>query len=186
MLYIFGLSMIKFLSNQQFLRSLLGPLWQEWDYYTESWPVDPLLLALRLGSCMLLHSGKVKGKLNPRRNRNDVRVELSTTVGVRNGIWTHAHICGHSYQPWLWENIIFQINASNYGVNAVLSQMDAEGLDHPVAYFSHKLLTWQRAETLQNWERMSSHQAGCQSISNVLTWPAIHNPDRPSDIVVAE
>ena len=41
--------------------SLLGlyDSWcQEWDYYTESWPVDPLLL----GSCMLLRSGKTKGE----------------------------------------------------------------------------------------------------------------------------
>ena len=31
---------------------------QEWDCYTKSWPVDPLLL----GSCMLQHWGKAKNE----------------------------------------------------------------------------------------------------------------------------
>ena len=35
---------------------------------------------------------------------------------------------------------ILQTDASNYGVGAVLSQADAEGLDHPIAFFSQKLL----------------------------------------------
>ena len=35
---------------------------------------------------------------------------------------------------------ILQTDASNYGVGAVLSQADAEGLDHPIAFFSRKLL----------------------------------------------
>ena len=35
---------------------------------------------------------------------------------------------------------MLQTDASKYGVGAVLSQTDAEGLDHPAAYFSHKPL----------------------------------------------
>ena len=33
-----------------------------------------------------------------------------------------------------------QVDASNVGVGAVLSQQDEQGLAHPVAYFSRKLL----------------------------------------------
>ena len=35
---------------------------------------------------------------------------------------------------------ILQTDASEFGVGVVLSQVDAEGYDHPVAYFSRKLL----------------------------------------------
>ena len=33
-----------------------------------------------------------------------------------------------------------QVDASNTGIGAVLSQMDAEGADYPIAFISHKLL----------------------------------------------
>ena len=42
--------------------------------------------------------------------------------------------------PNFEQTFILQTDASNYGVGAVLSQADAEGLDHPVAFFSRKLL----------------------------------------------
>ena len=35
---------------------------------------------------------------------------------------------------------VLQIDASEVGVGAVLSQLDDVGIDHPVAYFSRKLL----------------------------------------------
>jgi len=35
---------------------------------------------------------------------------------------------------------VLQVDASEVGVGAVLSQLDDVGLDHPVAYFSRKLL----------------------------------------------
>ena len=35
---------------------------------------------------------------------------------------------------------ILQTDASNCGVGVVLSQVDSQGLEHPVAYFSRKLL----------------------------------------------
>ena len=38
---------------------------------------------------------------------------------------------------------ILQTDASEVGVGAVLSQRDTEGYDHPVAYFSRKLLPWE-------------------------------------------
>ena len=48
-------------------------------------------------------------------------------------------------QPVLWspnfsKEFILQTDASDYGIGAVLSQFDAEGIDHPVAYYSGKLL----------------------------------------------
>ena len=48
-------------------------------------------------------------------------------------------------QPVLWspnfsKEFILQTDASDYGIGAVLSQFDAEGIDHPVAYYSRKLL----------------------------------------------
>ena len=46
--------------------------------------------------------------------------------------------------PDFERTFILQTDASNYGVGAVLSQTDAEGLDHPVVYFSHKLLDRER------------------------------------------
>ena len=42
--------------------------------------------------------------------------------------------------PDLEKTFIFQTDDSNYGVGAILSQTDGEGLDHPVTYFSYKLL----------------------------------------------
>ena len=42
--------------------------------------------------------------------------------------------------PDFEKTFILQTDASNYGVGAVLSQTDGEGVDHPVAYFSRKLL----------------------------------------------
>ena len=38
------------------------------------------------------------------------------------------------------KTFILQTDASNYGVGAVLSQTDADGLEQPIAYFSRKPL----------------------------------------------
>ena len=42
--------------------------------------------------------------------------------------------------PDFEKTFIVQTDASNYGVGAVLSQTDADGLEHPIGYFSRKLL----------------------------------------------
>ena len=53
--------------------------------------------------------------------------------------------------PDLEKTFILQTDASNYGVGAVLSQTDGEGLSHPVAYFTHKPLDReQKYSTIKN------------------------------------
>ncbi len=42
--------------------------------------------------------------------------------------------------PDFTQPFVIQTDASDYGVGAVLSQRDSDGCDHPVAYFSKKLL----------------------------------------------
>ena len=46
--------------------------------------------------------------------------------------------------PDFRKSFILETDASNYSVGAVLSQTDAEELDHQIAYFSHKLLDRER------------------------------------------
>ena len=67
-------------------------------------------------------------------------------------VWTPAcsksfeelkkHLCSDPVlkSPDFKRPFILQTDASNRGVGAVLSQIDAEGEEHPVAYFSRKLL----------------------------------------------
>ena len=42
--------------------------------------------------------------------------------------------------PNFEKNFIVQTNASGHGVSAILSQHKEEEIDHPVAYYSRKLL----------------------------------------------
>ena len=46
----------------------------------------------------------------------------------------------NSTQPGFHETFFLQMDASDRGLGAVLSQLDDEGKDHPVAYYSRKLL----------------------------------------------
>jgi phospholipid-translocating ATPase len=43
-------------------------------------------------------------------------------------------------RPPNWDNLfILQVDASDFGVGAILSQLDMEGQEHPVAFASRKL-----------------------------------------------
>ena len=43
-------------------------------------------------------------------------------------------------RPPNWDNLfILQVDASDFGVGAILSQLDEEGLEHPVVFASRKL-----------------------------------------------
>ena len=53
-----------------------------------------------------------------------------------------------------------QVDASDVGMGAVLSQTDEEGMGHPTAYFSRKLLPREHSQG----EKMFSHQAGGRDI----------------------
>ena len=55
---------------------------------------------------------------------------------------------------------ILQTDASNRGLGAVLSQIDAEGEEHLVAYFSRKLLDLKRREIFYYRERVPGYQVG--------------------------
>ena len=44
------------------------------------------------------------------------------------------------WSPDFWKDFVLQTNTSDFGVGTVLSQYDEEGIDNPVAFFSHKLL----------------------------------------------
>jgi len=48
------------------------------------------------------------------------------------------------HSPDFSQTFILQTDASDRGVGAVLSQMDAEGDEHPIGFFSHKLLPWEQ------------------------------------------
>ena len=71
---------------------------------------------------------------------------------------------------------ILQTDTSNRGVGAVLSQIDGDGDEHPVAYFSRKLL--EREEEYSTIEKeclVPSHQTRHTSLSSILARKAIHN-----------
>ena len=51
--------------------------------------------------------------------------------------------------PDFEKTFIVQMDASNYGIRAVLSQTDADGLEHPIAYFSRKLLDREQYSTIK-------------------------------------
>ena len=53
--------------------------------------------------------------------------------------------------PNFQNEFVLQTDASDRGVGAVLSQLDDEGNDRPIAYYSHKLLP--REESIPLWRR---------------------------------
>ena len=78
--------------------------------------------------------------------------DLTTKLAPTYVVWTSK--CNEAFQklkqalcsePVLWtpdfqRQFYLQTDASEVGVGAVLSQLDDEGADHPVAYYSRKLL----------------------------------------------
>ena len=64
---------------------------------------------------------------------------------------------------------ILQTDASDRGVGAVVSQLDDQGDDHPIAYFSRKLLP--REEHHQ--KGVPGDQAGCTTFPSISVGEAI-------------
>ena len=78
--------------------------------------------------------------------------DLTKNAAPNQVVWTER--CERSFQklknllcsepvlrsPDFTKEFILQTDASDVGVGAVLSQLDEEGADHPVAYYSRKLL----------------------------------------------
>ena len=63
--------------------------------------------------------------------------ECSKAFNTLKSVLTSAPILS---SPDFGKTFILQTDASNCSVGAVLSQVDSQGLEHPVAYFSRKLL----------------------------------------------
>ena len=64
--------------------------------------------------------------------------------------------------------LILQTDTSEVGVEAVLSQSDAEGCDYPVAYFSRKLLPREQKYAIIEKECLDI-KLGSRSISSLST-----------------
>ena len=84
--------------------------------------------------------------------------------------------------PDFQKPFILQTDASERGVGAVRSQKNALGQEHPVSYFSHKLLPREA--------KYSTVEKECLAIKLAVQafrvpGTALHNPDRPSVIGVA-
>ena len=87
--------------------------------------------------------------------------------------------------PDFEKQFILQTDASDRGVGAVLSQLDDKGMDHPVAYYSRKLIVAQGREILNNRERMFGSETWSGGFSGVPVGSAIHSGDRSQSIGVA-
>ena len=79
--------------------------------------------------------------------------------------------------PDFERTFILQTDASNYNVGAVLSQTDAEGLDHPVAYFSCKLLDREQKYSTIEKECSAIRLAIKAFQMYLLGWPFIIQTD---------
>ena len=117
--------------------------------------------------------------------------ELTKSKAPNKVIWT-AH-CNQAFKnlkrllcsspvlqcPDFSHPFILQTDASDWGVGGVLSQLDKEGHDHPVAYFSRKLLPIGK-EILHGRKRVIRNQADHPSVQSVLVRQIIQHPHRPS------
>ena len=81
--------------------------------------------------------------------------DLTRKLGPTKVVWTEACATAfHKLQELLCSSpvlrspdftipFILQTDASDRGIGAVLSQEDLEGEEHPIAYFSRKILPWE-------------------------------------------
>jgi len=76
-----------------------------------------------------------------------------------------------SASPDFTRSFISQTDASEHGVGAVLSQCDDDGQEHPIAYFSHKLLPRE--------EHYSTIEKECLAIKLVVQAFRVHLLGRP-------
>ena len=102
-------------------------------------------------------------------------------------VWSHT--CEQAFtslkkllctSPVLWspdfsKPFVLQTDASDRGVGAILSQLDENGCDHPIAYFSRKLLPREERYATIEKECLASSALPCVSPRE-----AIRNPNRPS------
>ena len=71
-----------------------------------------------------------------------------------------------------------QVDTSNVGVGAVLSHPDKEGLEHPVAYFSRKLLPGEQ-RFLAIEKQYLAIKLGVEAFSDLLNGKRIYYSDGP-------
>ena len=84
-----------------------------------------------------------------------------------------------SYTNWS-KLFILQTDASAYGLGYVLSQLDSQGKEHPIAFASKKLLTSERNYSAIKWEALAMVK-GVQHFrtyleGNPFTIQTDHNP----------
>ena len=77
--------------------------------------------------------------------------------------------------PDFTKEFLLQTDASDVGVGAVLSQLDEEGADHPVVYYSRKLLTRE-----QKYATIEKECLAIKFAAQVFRVYLLHNPDRRS------
>ena len=68
------------------------------------------------------------------------------------------------------KSLVVQTDASDVGIGAVLSQLDENGEEHPIAYASRKL---QPRET--KYSAVSGHSVGTEVFQMLSLWPGIHH-----------
>ena len=74
---------------------------------------------------------------------------------------------------------ILQTDASNRGIGGILSQLDEENIDRPVAYYSRKLLPREERYSMVEKECLASNQGRSGGISHLSVGPRVHNTNGP-------
>ena len=98
-------------------------------------------------------------------------------------------ICEVNLTVMLWTGVtsldlsklfILQTDGSNQEVGALLSQLDGDGTNHLVGYFSRKLLIVKGGSLLHSGEWMPHHKARNWRIQGIHSWKTISDPYWPS------